>query len=205
MRNLLFVFVLFFLSGNVFSQKKSLTSTTTAEPLDSLVVGMKASKGFITTYLGQDNKLYFELSNDVLNKELLAVTRFAQLPANYSGYLNAGSKTSERVVVFEKMGKRILMKERSYTNISDKVDPITLSVNENNFAPILASFTIENEDTERYLIDVSSYFMDDSPGFNIIRASDKKKYKIGSVDKSRSFIEQANSFPKNTEILHTDL
>ena len=203
MRNLLFVFVLFFLSGNVFSQKKSLTSTTTAEPLDSLVVGMKASKGFITTYLGQDNKLYFELSNDVLNKELLAVTRFAQLPANYSGYLNAGSKTSERVVVFEKMGKRILMKERSYTNISDKVDPITLSVNENNFAPILASFTIENEDTERYLIDVSSYFMDDSPGFNIIRASDKKKYKIGSVDKSRSFIEQANSFPKNTEILHT--
>ena len=203
MRNLLFVLVLFFLSGNVFSQKKSSPSTTAPKPLDSLVVGMKVSKGLITTYLDQDNKLYFELSDDVLNKELLVVTRFAQLPANYSGYLNAGSKTSERVVVFEKMGKRVLLKERSYTNISDKVDPITLSVNENNFAPILASFTIKNEDAERYLIDVSPYFMDDSPGFNIIRASDKKKYKIGTADKNRSFIEQANSFPKNTEIRHT--
>ena len=45
--------------------------------------------------------------------------------------------------------------------------------------------------------------MSDSPGFNIIRSYDKDNYKIGGVDKKRSFIDSAKSFAKNTEILHT--
>ena len=45
--------------------------------------------------------------------------------------------------------------------------------------------------------------MADSPGFNIIRKGDKDRYKIGGVDKKRSSIDSANSFPKNTEIRHT--
>ena len=45
--------------------------------------------------------------------------------------------------------------------------------------------------------------MSDSPGFNIIRSYDKENYKIGGVDKKRSFIDSANSFAKNIEILHT--
>ena len=31
----------------------------------------------------------------------------------------------------------------------------------------------------------------------------KENYKIGGVDKKRSFIDSANSFPENIEILHT--
>ena len=45
--------------------------------------------------------------------------------------------------------------------------------------------------------------MADSPGFNIIRKGEKDRYKIGGVDKKRSSIDSANSFPSNTEILHT--
>ena len=45
---------------------------------------MLQSKGLITTYIDEENKLYFELSESLLNKELLVVTRYAQLPANYS-------------------------------------------------------------------------------------------------------------------------
>ena len=45
--------------------------------------------------------------------------------------------------------------------------------------------------------------MADSPGFNIIRTYEKENYKIGGVDKKRSFIDSARSFPENTEILHT--
>jgi hypothetical protein len=76
-------------------------------------------------------------------------------------------------------------------------------VSENNFKPILAAFEIKNSDEGRYLINVTSYFMSDSPGFNIIRSYDKENYKIGGVDKKRSFIDSANSFPENIEILHT--
>lgn len=171
--------------------------------IDSLTLDMKVNKGLITTYQNLKNELYFEVSENLLNKELLVVTRFAQLPANYSGYLNAGSKTAEHVVQFVKQGQKILLKEVSYSNIADENDPISISVSENNFKPILAAFEVKNSDQNRYLIDVTNFFMADSPGFNIIRSYDKDNYKIGGVDKNRSFIDSARSFPKNTEILHT--
>ena len=171
--------------------------------IDSLTLDMKSSKGLINTYTSDDNDLFFLISEDLLDKELLVVTRFAQLPANYSGYLNSGSKTAEHVVRFEKHGNKILLKEVSYTNIANEDDPISISVLENNFKPILGAFEIKNSEKDKYLIDVTNYFMSDSPGFNIIRSYEKDNYKIGSVDKKRSFIDSARSFPKNTEILHT--
>ena len=174
------------------------------KPLDSLTKEMVAKKGLITTYLNEENKLFFELSQELLGKELIVITRFAQLPANYSAYLNAGSKTAQQVIRFEKKGNKILIKQISYNNIaSAEEDPIAISVEENNFAPILAAFEIKNKEKDHFLIDVSSHFMADSPGFNIIRKGDKDRYKIGGVDKKRSSIDSANSFPKNTEIRHT--
>ena len=196
-----FLLVLFF-TLSLQAQKKK--KANALKPIDSLTTEMVAKKGLITTYLDEENKLYFELSNDLLEKELLVVTRFAQLPANYSAYLNAGSKTAQQVIRFEKKGKKILIKQVSYNNIaSAEEDPIAISVKENNFAPILAAFEIKNKETDRFLIDVSNHFMADSPGFNIIRKGDKDRYKVGGVDKKRSSIDSANSFPKNTEIRHT--
>ena len=184
-----------------FAQKSGKSKAPKA--LDSITKGMLQSKGLITTYIDEENKLYFELGESLLNKELLVVTRYAQLPANYSAYRNAGSKTAEQVVRFVKKGKKIYLKQVSYSNIAEDEDPIALSVEENNFEPILAGFDIKNKESDRFLIDVSSHFMADSPGFNIIRKGEKDRYKIGGVDKKRSSIDSANSFPSNTEILHT--
>ncbi len=194
---LIFVFCINLFS-NVYAQKENKQKT-----IDSLTVDMKISEGLINTFTSDDNKLYFEISENLLGMELLVVTRLAQLPANYAGYLNAGSKTAEHVVQFEKHGKKILLKEVSFTNISDEEDPISNSVSVNNFKPILGAFDIINSESDKYLIDMSSYFMSDSPGFNIVRSYEKDNYKIGGVDKKRSFIDSARSFPQNTEILHT--
>ena len=181
----------------------SFSQNENKKSIDSLTVGMKVSKGLINTYQNSKNQLFFEVNKDILEKDFLVVTRFAQLPANYSGYLNAGSKTAEHVVEFEKKFNKILLREVSFNNLADSDDPISISVSENNFKPILASFDIKNSDENRYLIEVTNYFMSDSPGFNIIRSYEKSNYKIGNVDKKRSFIDSARSFPKNTEILHT--
>ena len=133
------------------------------KPLDSLTKKMVVKKGLITTYLNEENKLFFELSQEIIEKDLLVVTRFAQLPANYSAYLNAGSKTAQQVIRFEKKGKKILIKQISYNNIaSAEKDPIAISVKENNFAPILAAFEIKNKEKDRFLVDVTSHFMTDS-------------------------------------------
>ena len=198
MRKILVFILLIGLNHNLYAVKKNQNNT-----IDSLTIDMKVSAGLINTYSNDENKLYFEISKNLLGRELLVVTRLAQLPGDYAGYLNAGSKTAEHVVQFEKHAKKILLKEVSFTNISDEGDPISLSVAVNNFKPILGAFDIKNSEDDRYLIDVSSYFMSDSPGFNIIRSYEKDNYKMGGVDKKRSFIDSARSFPRNTEILHT--
>ena len=170
--------------------------------IDSLTQKMLKQEGLINTYQKED-KLFFEVSKDLLNKDLLMVTRFIKFPANYQAYLNAGSKTSQQLINFKKKGSKILLTQISYVNIASAKDPISLSVALNNFPPILAVFKIKNIDDDRYLIDVSNYFNDDSPGFNIIRKGLKKEYGIGNPDGKRSYIDTIKSFPKNTEIRHT--
>ena len=170
--------------------------------IDSLTLKMSKKEGLITTYQ-KESKVFFEISKELLDKDLLMVTRFVRLPANYQAYLNAGSKTSQQLIHFIKKGPQILLTQESYVNIADEKDPISLSVALNNFPPILAIFKIKNIENDRYLIDVSNYFNDDSPGFNIIRKGLKKEYGIGNPDGKRSYIDTIKSFPKNTEILHT--
>ena len=193
MKKTLLIFASLFISFSLYSQKKS---------TDSLTKKMTVSKGIINSYT-DNNKLFFEIPNDLLNKEILVVTRLAQVPSGYSPYINAGSKTSEQVISFFKKNNRVDIKQISFNNIADESDPINQSVTENNFSPILASFEIKNDDKTSLLIDVSDYFLKDSPGFNIINPRLKDTYKIGSVDKKRSSIDSARSFPKNIEILST--
>ena len=196
---LLFIIFTFFYFFS-FGQKK--TKNEKLKTIDSITKKMSIQKGLITTYYN-DNRLFFEINDSILNKDLLMVTRFVKLPENYSAYINAGSKTSENLIQFKKDKKNILIIQKSYINNASNEDPISLSVEQNNFPPILGLFEIKNLEKKRYLIDVSKYFNQDSPGFNVIRPSLKKKYKIGNVDSKRSFINSSRSYPKNTEIRHT--
>ncbi len=193
MKNYLLVFVALFFSFSLNSQKKN---------VDSLTKDMNMSKGIINSYT-KNNKLLFEIPNEILEKDILVVTRLAQVPSGYSPYINAGSKTSEQVISFYKKNNRLDIRQLSYNNIADPDDPISESVVENNFSPILASFEIKNNDKSSFLIDVSEYFLKDSPGFNIINSRVKDQYKIGGVDRKRSSIDSARSFPENLEILAT--
>ena len=202
MRISLLVLLSFFLNLNPSLAQKSNTKENAKKSIDSLTQDLKKQEGLITSYV-KDNKIYFEIGSDLLDKDLLMVTRFVQFPANFQAYQNAGSKTSEQLIYFSKKGTQIVLTQKSYVNIADQEDPIAQSVAQNNFPPILASFSIKNKETDRFLIDVSSYFNSDSPGFNILRASQKKQFGIGSADSSRSFIDSVKSFPKNVEIRHT--
>ena len=170
--------------------------------IDSLTIGLTKKKGVITSYQKED-KIFFEIDNDLLSKDLLMVTRFVKFPANFQAYQNAGSKTSEQLIHFIKKNKQLLIIQKSYINIADKKDPIAKSVAQNNFPPILAAFPIKNNEKDRFLIDVSKYFNNDSPGFNILSAAQKKQFGIGSIDSNRSFIDEVKSFKENIEIRHT--
>ena len=196
MKNLISIIAALFLVSSLSAQKNNKT-------IDSLTMGMKLTEGVINAYTNDDNKMYFEINKDLLNVEILVVTRLAQIPSGYSAYINAGSKTSEQVIEFQKKNSSINIRQLSFNNVANQEDPINQSVIENNFPPILASFEIKNSGANSFLIDVSNYFLNDSPGFNIINSRIKEEYKIGNVDKKRSSIDSARSFPENIEILNT--
>ena len=196
MKNLISIIAALFLVSSLSAQKNNKT-------IDSLTMGMKLTEGVINAYTNDDNKMYFEINKDLLNVEILVVTRLAQIPSGYSAYINAGSKTSEQVIEFQKKNNSINIRQLSFNNVANQEDPINQSVIENNFPPILASFEIKNSGANSFLIDVSNYFLNDSPGFNIINSRIKEEYKIGNVDKKRSSIDSARSFPENIEILNT--
>lgn len=196
MKNLISIISALFLVSSLSAQKNNKT-------IDSLTKGMKLTEGVINAYTNDDNKMYFEINKDLLNVEILVVTRLAQIPSGYSAYINAGSKTSEQVIEFQKKNNSINIRQLSFNNVANQEDPINQSVIENNFPPILASFEIKNSGVNSFLIDVSNYFLNDSPGFNIINSRIKEQYKIGNVDKKRSSIDSARSFPENIEILNT--
>ena len=192
----LFLIVLSLFSSNVIAQKK--------QPIDSIVTEIESSKGMLSTYFDESKqKLFLQFNDSVLEKPLLMVSRYVQLPSGYSAYRNAGSKTAEQVIQFEKQGSRILLKQVSYVNNAEASDPIYQSVVNNHLNPILASFEKENIEEGENLIDVSEFFSKDSPSFNVVGETQKKSFKIGGLDKKRSFIDKARSYPRNTEITHT--
>lgn len=172
------------------------------KPLDSLIQDMEKQDGLFTLY-SKENKLFLELHDSLLQKEYLMVTRYTQLPDFFGAYINAGSKTSEQLIQFEKKNDQILLTQRSTVNVAEQEDPIYISVKKNNFPPILAVFPIQNKEEDRYLIAVGSFFNANSPGFNLIRESTKKDLSIGGLDTKRSFIDAVKAFPKNVEIKHT--
>ena len=78
MKKSLIIFIALFFSFSLNSQKKS---------IDSLTKGMNMSKGVINSYTN-NNKLLFEIPNEILGKEILVVTRLAQVPSGYSPSLS---------------------------------------------------------------------------------------------------------------------
>ena len=71
------------------------------------------------------------------------------MPSGFGGgYVNAGSKTNEQVVVWEKFKKKILLKVKSYNAIANDSLPIYKSVKSNNLEPIIYAFDIKAKSTD---------------------------------------------------------
>lgn len=159
--------------------------------------------GLITSHQVGDD-FYFEIPADLLEKEILIVSRIAGhvKGLNFGG---AGMKSRpQQVIRFQKMGGKILMRSVSYNNVAKEDEPIYTSVKNNNFEPIIESFSLETmkDDSSAYVIKVTDFFSNDVPMIGALRDSERKRFKIKGVDKSRSLITSVKSFPENVEVRH---
>ncbi len=162
-----------------------------------------SDEGLITSHQVGDD-FYFEIPSNLLEKEILIVSRIAGhvKGLNFGG---AGMKSRpQQVIRFQKMGGKILMRSVSYNNIANEDEPIYTSVKNNNFEPIIESFSLETmkEDSSAYVIKVTDFFASDIPMIGGLRDAERKRFKIKGIDKSRSLITSVKSFPENVEVRH---
>ncbi len=145
----------------------------------------------------------YEIPFSVLEKDMLWVSRIAQIPSGLGGgFFNAGTKTNEEVVHWQRYQDKILLKVKSYRNIADSTKAISNSVRVNNYEPILYAFDIKafNADSTAVVIDVTKLFSTDVKAISGLPARMRKQYKVRKLDASRSFINSVKSFPLNIEV-----
>jgi len=159
--------------------------------------------GLITTHKVDDN-YYFEIPSNLLEEEILVVSRISGFVKNFS-FGGAGAKTRpQQVIRFQKKDNSILVRSVSYNSVASEEDPVYNSVRNNNFEPVVYSFDIKamKDDSSSYVIDVKPFFTTDVEMIGALRSSQRKNFKIKGLDKNRSFINYIKSFPENVEVRH---
>lgn len=171
---------------------------------DIITKDAKTDDGLFKVHLIGE-KVYYEIPNELLNVDLLWISRISGRSEDLSPYINAGSKVNEQVVQWQKKGSRILLRGISYNSVADESLPISKSVQYNNFEPIIQAFKVEtmNEDSTAVVIEVSSLFTKDVPSFSGLDSRLRTQYKVRSLDAARSFIDTVRSYPINIEVVHT--
>ncbi len=163
----------------------------------------KTDEGLITSHVVGDD-YFFEIPSDLLEKEILIVSRISGHVKNLN-FGGAGMKSRpQQVIRFQKKGSKILMRSVSFNNVADEDEPIYTSVKNNNFEPIIQTFDLETmkDDSSAFVIKVNSFFSDDIPMIGALRDAERKRFKIKGIDKSRSLIMSIKSFPQNVEVRH---
>ncbi len=182
-------------SGDKKSKEKSYTDIITEEAV--------TDSGLFIVHQIKD-KHYFEVPVDLLEKEILLVSRISGhvKGLNFGG---AGMKSRpQQVVRWQLSGNKVLLRSVSYNSVAEEGTPIYLSVKNNNFEPVVASFPLScyNADSTTIVFDPSSFFTTDVPMIGAMSDSQRKNFSIKGLDSKRSFIEYIKSFPQNTEVRH---
>lgn len=208
---LLSLLMLFVSVPNVQAQKKKKKDTPSEQPKKggpqpySKVITEEAesSKGLFSLHRVGD-KHFFELPNDLLEKEILIVSRISGhvKGLNFGG---AGMKSRpQQVIRFQKLHDKILLRSVSYNNVAEEGTPIYTSVVNNNFEPIISTFPIAafSEDSTASVIDVTELFITDVEMIGALTPDQRKKFKIKGLDKSRSLITEMSAYPENVLVKH---
>ena len=119
------------------------------------------SEGIFNTHMIGDD-LFFEIPLDMMEREMLLLTRIAATPA---GVGFGGSKANTSTVRWERQGERVLLRLVNYQNFADDTTAISEAVHNSNFEPIIMAFDVEvmSDDGSAAVIDVATCSPTTSP------------------------------------------
>lgn len=120
---------------------------------------------------------------------MLLVGRFARASGGSSF---GGDQFTERVLRWERLGNKILLRSITFELAADSTLPIYQAVSQATYPPVVAVFKVEAYGPDSSaVVDVTSLYTTNVPEFTAAR---------GSFDDKRSFIERVSAFPENIEI-----
>ena len=155
-----------------------------------------SDEGLFTVHQ-MDDKIYFEIPEAMLGRDMAVMSRYASVQ---DGLANGGDRmTSNMMVQWERRGDRVYLRTQSYSNTADENDNVHLAVQNSNFAPVVASFPVEMTRGNAAVIDVTDLYLGDHPSFAFPRQR-RSAYGIRGHDRDRSWLEWTRSFPENVEV-----
>ncbi|WP_396145425.1 zinc-dependent metalloprotease [Flavobacterium sp.] len=173
--------------------------------IDSTAV---TQKGLIDVHKVGD-KFLFEISESLLGKEIMTITRYSKTPAG--GGIFGGEEINRQVVRFEKgMNNTIILRSITYViTTPDEDKPITKSVKNSSADPIIGIYDVlaykkseSGKENLSSVIDMTTAFDSDTQIFSL-NPINKQLLSIQAFQKDKSFIQFVKSFPINTEIRTT--
>jgi hypothetical protein len=186
------------------AQKKASEKESDLKPYDEIITNEAVTDEGLFDVHSIEEKLYYEIPDSLLSREILMVSRIAETPTGYFGFFSGGSKVGEQVITFERKRNKILLRKKSYSSVAADSLPIAKSVQANNYEPILAAFDIQalSPDSAGVVIDMTNFFTEDVPAISGVIGFLREQYKVQRLDEGRSYIDSAKSFPKNIETRH---
>ena len=152
----------------------------------------KSDPGLFTVHRIKE-KIYYEIPKRELDRELLWVSQIARTTLGV-GY--GGQAVGNRVVKWQRVNNRILLRNISYNVVAEASQPIARAVQAANNDAIIMAFNIEaigKDDAP--VIEVTRLFTTEVTEF-----SARTRLRARGFDPTRSFIERAVSFPENIEV-----
>ncbi|MFW6079033.1 MAG: DUF5117 domain-containing protein, partial [Gemmatimonadota bacterium] len=157
------------------------------DPYDEVVTeDAVTDEGLITTHR-IDETLLFEIPSTVLNRELLMTVRPIEA-SDQSGFFGGGPSM---IVQWERDGERVILREKSYEVVADSSAAIWRNVSRMRKGPILAALDVEAFGPDSAaVVDVTELFT----------TTNEDLGSVPQVQRDRSWIEGAWSFPENVDV-----
>ena len=160
---------------------------------------LKSYKGYFNFhYEAATDKIYLEVKD--LDKEFLYVNSLASGVGSNDIGLDRGQLGGERVVKFQKAGNKLLLVQpnQNYRAITD--NELERKSIEQAFAKsVLFGFKIVEEVNGIYVIDMTSFLMQDAHGVSERLKRNKEGSYSVDLSKSALSLERTKAFPKNVE------
>ena len=143
---------------------------------------------------------YLEVPDTLLNRLMLAVTRFSSVPQGFK--LLSGEEVNHSAIYLEQHGaKTLLMREYVRTAFAKEKDQISENLERSVADPIIYKFDVigRNPKTQDQLINITKWLASDNK-ITSFSASDRTVVGVGTVQADRSFIDTIKTYPINLEM-----